>query len=446
MEMDRRVLEELKDPLIHMVRNCIDHGVEPPVERERLGKPPKARITIRAARLEGGRVEIAVSDDGAGVDRGKVRAAALKSGLLADGADEALEGQALLALIAESGLSTSPMITSLSGRGLGLAIVREKVERLGGTLAMDTAEGRGTTFRIVVPLGLATVRAVFVRAGGLTLAIPAAAVERVARIEEGSVLTVENRETLELAGEVLSLASLAAVLGLPQDDGANGRREGHAVVLAAGERKVAFAVEEVLFEREVLVKGLGPQLVRVRHVNGATVTPSGEVVPVLHPPRILESAGRAPAPTPRASAAPRDKARHLPRVLVAEDSITSRVLLRNILESAGFEVLVAVDGLDALTTLKTEPVALLVSDVDMPVMNGLDLTGRLKADPRFKDLPVILVTSLESREDRIRGMEAGADSYILKSDFDQKELVETVRRLARPAPGRGQASPGGKKP
>lgn len=428
VEMDRRVLEELKDALVHMVRNCIDHGVESPAERERLGKPPGARIAIRAARLEGDRVEITVSDDGAGVDRDKVKSAARSSGLLTEGADEALEGPALLKLIAESGLTTSPMITSLSGRGLGLAIVREKVERLGGALAMDTVEGRGTTFRIVVPVGLATMRAVFVAAGGQTFAIPAAAVERVARIEEGAVLTVENRETLESAGEVLSLHSLAFVLGLPRDDGSGGRREGHAVVLAGEQAKAAFAVEEVLAEREVLVKGLGPQLVRVRHVTGATVTPTGEVVPVLHPPQLLASAGRGPAPAPKATA-PKEKPRHQPRVLVAEDSITSRVLLRNILESAGFSVLVAVDGVDALTTLKTEPVALLVSDVDMPRMNGFDLTVRIRADAKLADLPVVLVTALDSREDRERGIDVGANAYIVKSSFDQSNLLEVVRRL-----------------
>ncbi len=429
VEIDRRILEEMKDPLIHLVRNCIGHGIEEPGERKRRQKPLRATITIAIAHREASTVEIAVSDDGAGMEAPAVREAAVRAGVLSSGDAASLGDREVLALAFESGVSTSSIITSVSGRGLGLAIVREKAERLGGTVSFETRPGAGTTVRVVLPLTLATFRGLFVRVGAHTLALPTASVERAMRVGAESITTVENRETVRLGAELLAVASLATALDVAADPGV--REDGVAVqlvVVVSGGKRIALRVDEILHEQEVLLKTLGPQLPRVRNVAGATVLPTGTIVPVLYVPDLLKSAVRAaqrPRSAGEAEAAPANEK----SILVVEDSITARALLRNILETAGFAVKVAVDGVDALTTLKTATVDLVVSDVDMPRMGGFDLTAKIRADKRLAELPVVLVTALESREDRERGIDVGANAYIVKSSFDQSNLLEVVRRL-----------------
>jgi two-component system chemotaxis sensor kinase CheA len=429
IEIDRRILEEMKDSLIHLVRNCIDHGIENPRERIQKGKPSGGTIGLAISRNNGDKVEIRISDDGAGVDADKVRAAALKLGVVPPEDVEKMDEQGVISLIFHSGMSTSPMITDLSGRGLGLTIVREKVEKLGGDIFVETEWDRGTSFRLVLPLALAAFRGVVVRAEEALFVFPSSHVERTARVRKDDIQTVENRETLRLNGEVVSLVRLSDALALPRKEPAGGPAEHrHAVVVRVLNQRLAFLVDEVIEDQEVLVKGLGRQLARVRNIAGAAVLGTGKVVPVLNVFDLVKSAaqvGTAPALPLAACEAPE---RRKP-VLVVEDSITARSLLKNILESAGYDVQTAVDGVDALTALKAGEFELVVSDVDMPRMNGFDLTARIRADKKLGDLPVVLVTALESREDRERGIDIGANAYIVKSSFDQSNLLETVRRL-----------------
>jgi two-component system chemotaxis sensor kinase CheA len=267
--------------------------------------------------------------------------------------------------------------------------------------------------------------------------LPTINVERAARVRKDEIGTVENRDTLHLAGQILSMVRLADALALPvhnkqprpgKEDADD--PEGHipVVVVASGEKRIAFQVDEVVDEQQVLVKGLGRQLSRVRNIAGATILGSGKVVPVLNIPDLMKSAvaasvaARAPADAGKAQARPE-------RILVAEDSITARTLLKNILETAGYQVATAVDGVDAFTQLRSGEFDLVVSDVDMPRMSGFDLTVRIREDKKLGDLPVVLVTALESREDRERGIDVGANAYIVKSSFDQSNLLEVVRRL-----------------
>jgi two-component system chemotaxis sensor kinase CheA len=428
--IDKRILEELKDPLIHLLRNCIDHGIETPEQRRRAGKPPRATITLEVSRVNGNQVEISVSDDGAGIDVEKVKEAAFKRGLVVPDTSEQLSESAALALVFEADVSTSPMITQVSGRGLGLAIVREKAEKLGGRVAIESRRGYGTTIRMTLPLTLATFRGVLIEAAQRLFIIPTAQVERATRFESQDVQTVEGRRTLALNGRAVALADLADVLQLPATRQKAERPKGTPVlILGAGEQRVAFAVDAVLDEREVLVKRLAKPLSRVRNIAGATVLASGHVAPILNVPDLLKSARIASAAllTP-ANAQPFAVAAR--RILVAEDSITSRVLLKGILESAGYIVKTAVDGIDAYTTLRAESFDLLVSDVEMPRMNGFDLTARIRADSTLAELPVVLVTALESREDRERGIDVGANAYLVKSSLDQSNLLQAVRRLA----------------
>lgn len=327
-------------------------------------------------------------------------------------------------MIFQSGFSTSQIITDISGRGLGLAIVQEKVERLGGIVAVESRPGAGATFCITLPLMLATFRGVLVRVGEHRFVIPALSVERVIRVAQQDIRTVENRATIPLGGQAVALVSLSDVLELP---GTGMAERVMVIVLNAGHRCVAFHVDEILGEQEVLVKTLGRQLARVRNVTGASVLGNGQVVAVLNVPDLLKSAVKPAAP--QSLAAKAHVVTEKQSILVVEDSITSRMLLKNILESAGYRVATAVDGVEGYTTLKTEKFDLIVSDVEMPRMDGMELTARVRADKQLCDLPVVLVTSLGSSAHRERGIEVGANAYIVKSDFDQSNLLEVIRRL-----------------
>ena len=430
IEIDKRVLEEMKDALIHILRNCVDHGVEKPDQRARLNKPRRATITIVASQVNGNKVEILVSDDGAGVDLEKLKEAAVRHGILAQADAQALSEAEAFELMFHSQVSTSQIITEISGRGLGMAIVRAKVEKLGGQVSVESKRGIGTTLRMVLPLKQARFRGILVETGGSVFVVPTVNVERVLHVSPREIQTVENRDTLSLEGRAVSLARLDAVLELPRktthgDDS----KAVVVVVLRSAEQRIAFAVDEVLHEEEVLVKPFKKPLARVRNIAGATVLGSGKAVPILNVADLMKSARKPAAAFAPAAVAGKDAKAEKRKLLVVEDSITSRMLLKNILESAGYQVKTAVDGVDAFTILREEHFELVVSDVEMPRMNGFDLTGRIRSDKRLAELPVILVTALESREERERGIDAGANAYIVKSNFEQSNLLDTVRRL-----------------
>lgn len=426
IEVDRRILDEMKDPLIHAIRNCIDHGIEAPHVRAQANKQAVGRISIAISPKGGSKVEILVADDGAGIDLDKVKAAVVKLGQLAPENAQALDEQAAAALIFESGLTTSPVITDISGRGLGLAILREKTEKLGGQISVETRRNAGTALRIVLPLALATFRGVLVQAGDRSFICPSLHVERVLRIRREHIKTVENRETIELDRKAVALVRLDDVLKLARKPSAAEQSDLLVVVLLRyADTRIGFAVDRIVSEQEFLVKSLGSQLARVANIAGATMVGDGQLIPVLNVADLMQSAGK----TGLAPAAARISPRERRSVLVVEDSITTRMLLKNILEASGWNVRTAVDGVDALTTLKTAPCDLVVSDVDMPRMNGFELTARIRADHKLAELPVVLVTALESHEDRERGIDAGANAYIVKSRFDQRKLIEVMNGL-----------------
>ena len=434
IEIDKRILEEMKDPLIHLMRNCIDHGIEKPEERIRMNKPRRGTIKLLFNAKDSRQVEIVVSDDGAGIALDRVRSAALKAGIISQEALDKFDPREALSLIFQSGISTSPIISDISGWGLGLAIMHDKVEKLGGVVSVDSQMNAGTSFHILLPMTLATFRGVPVRADGRVFILPAISVERVARFKRNEIRTVENRETIELDGKMLATVRLSYALGLTINKKKSASAKiaetdyMHIVVLSTANKRIAFQVDEVLGEQQVLVKGLGRQLSRVRNISGAVVMGNGEVVPVLNTADLLKSATQSVAEA-RQETYETETTAGAGRILVAEDSITSRTLLKNILESAGYEVATAVDGVDAFTQLRSGEFDLIVSDVDMPRMSGFELTVRIRDDKKLGELPVVLVTALESREDRERGIDVGANAYIVKSSFDQSNLLEVVKRL-----------------
>ena len=437
LEVDKRILEELKDPLIHMIRNSIDHGIGTPNERMFQNKPAKGKIEIAFNARENGQLEIIIADDGKGIDSKKVVESAIKSDFISKEAAEKLTRDEILNLIFYSGLSTSSIITDLSGRGLGLSIVREKVERLNGKVTLDSREKEGTKFRINLPMTMSAFRGILIQLNDNQYFLPSVNIERVLRLKPEEITTVENHETIRIEDNILSLVSLKDVLGLPErvkesrkrnnDDSLNTDHI-RIAVLISGESRIACQVDEILEEERVLVKGLGKLLKRVRNISGATILGNGKVVPVLHVPDLMKSALRTSGRL-KGKLTEEKVTEKASKLLVAEDSITSRTLLKNILETAGYLVVVAVDGVDAFTKAKSEEFDLIVSDVDMPRMNGFELTTKIRNSKKLAEIPVILVTSLDSREDKEHGIEVGADAYIIKSRFDQGNLLEVIKKL-----------------
>lgn len=429
IKVDKRILERIKDPLVHLLRNSIDHGIEKPATRLAKNKPVSGTISISISQVEGTKIEVLLSDDGSGIDLVRVLENTVNHGLISQEDAKVLDEQSVLNLIFQSGVSSSKIITDISGRGLGMAIVKEAVDKLGGSISIETGKDKGTVFRICLPLTLATFRGILVREFGQIFTLPTTSVERVLRIRKDEVRSVENRETVAVEGVPLSLVRLGTILGLdPLAAGAEEQNLMTVVILKSGQRSMAFAVDRLLNEQEILIKGLGKLLVRVRNIAGATVLGSGQVVLVLNVVDLMRSATRFAQTTSTVPLAAKAVAKRK-TALVVEDSITSRTLFKNILASAGFDVHTVVDGMEAWIVLQEKPFDIVISDVEMPRMNGFDLTAKIRGETRLAELPVILVTSLVSRQDRERGVDVGADAYIVKSSFDQSNLLEVVRRL-----------------
>ncbi|MDR3584005.1 MAG: response regulator [Desulfosporosinus sp.] len=429
IKVDKRILERIKDPLVHLVRNSIDHGIEKTDTRLANNKPVVGTISISISQVEGTKIQVLVADDGSGIDLVHVLRNAVKRGLVSEEGANVLDEQSALQLIFQSGVSSSDIITDISGRGLGMAIVKEAVDKLGGSISIETRKEKGTTFRICLPLTLATFRGIQVKEYGHIFTLPTSSVERVVRIRKDEVKSVENREIVAVEGVPLSLVRLGAVLELdPVADGAEERNLMTVVILKSGQSRMAFVVDRLLNEQEILIKGLGKQLVRVRNIAGATVLGSGQVVLVLNVVDLMRSAIRAAKTATTVPLVAKAEATRKV-VLVVEDSITSRTLFKNILASAGYNVHTVVDGMEAWGVLKEKPFDIVISDVEMPRMNGFDLTAKIRGETKLAELPVILVTSLISKQDRERGVDVGANAYIVKSNFDQSNLLEVVRRL-----------------
>lgn len=423
VELDKKVLETLKDPLLHLLRNAVSHGVEPPRVRAAASKPQAGTVSVEV-RQRGSEVRISVSDDGAGFDlQGLTRKA---GAALPENATE----RDILDLAFLPGISTAGEVTAISGRGVGLDVVRKQLEAIQGRIQIENRPGQGVTFDLLVPTSLAMTRGLLVRVGAERYVLPLLSVEKIITPED--VIEVGGRHMLRVDGTPLPLVTLASVLERPHaDDEAPASML--AVILGAAEQRLALLVDDVLTEQELAVKPLAAPLKRVRNVTGTAVLGSGEPIVVLNPGDLMRSARQARTLNVmlgrRTETTDAQDRAALVHILVVDDSITTRTLEKNILEAAGFRVTTATDGTEALKRLKDNVIDLVVSDVQMPHMDGIGLVTHLRASAEYADLPLILVTSLESREDRERGMVAGANAYIVKRGFDQAELLATIQRL-----------------
>jgi two-component system chemotaxis sensor kinase CheA len=415
VELDRHVLETVSDALLHLVRNAVDHGLELPDARAAKGKPREGTVTV-SAELSGELVRISVSDDGGGIDWPKVRQAARARGL-----GEARDAAALKELLFTPGLSASPQVTEVSGRGVGLDVVRSKVALLRGTVELvETAQG--TQFTLVVPVTLSRLRVLLLGEADRVYGVPSYGIARILRIDRAALGRVAGRQVIVAEGN-LPLTALASVLGVAGAAASSERL--NVVVLEWGGVREALEVAHIQEEREVTVHPLGERFAGTRQLLGAAFLPGGRIAPILDPLGLMQRAQRLTAAAPAAVA----EVRPAHRLLLADDSPTTRMLERIILESHGYEVLLAADGAEAWQLLQQEKVDLVVSDVEMPAMNGLELTQAIRASARLAGLPVVLVTGLASETDRQRGLEAGANGYVVKTAFDQKDLLEIIGQL-----------------
>lgn len=420
VEADRVVIDALRDPLLHLVRNAVAHGLESPDVRVRAGKPRQGHVRV-AAELAAGRLHVSVSDDGAGLD-----ASAIRRALRERRQPEPQTREELVDALLRGGFSTRTEATEISGRGVGLDIVRSALDSIGGAVSVDWTEGRGTTFLLECPPTPATLRAVLVRLGAYLFALPTAHVERLRRVQTTELRSAAGGTVLPDAGGPIRVLSLARLLGPPLEARSLDATALVAIV-NAGTRRAALVVDEVIDEDEIVMRPLSVEAGAVPHAAGAAILPSGRVAVVLGTPSLLAAGLRAgtaftPAPAP-------ERERRRQRVLVADDSITTRTLEQSVLESAGYQVITAVNGEEAWELLDREGADVLVADVEMPRMDGFALCRRVRSSERFRELPIVLVTGRETAEDRARGLDAGADAYIVKSSFDQADLLDTLDQL-----------------
>ena len=416
VQLDRVQVEGLRDIMVQLVRNAVAHGIEDPATRLAAGKPETGTILVEAT-AGGDSLRIQVRDDGAGLDVAWLeRIARERGGLTGDPRE-------MTRWIFEPGLSSASSVTELAGRGIGLDVVRQRVERLHGSIGVDWTAGAGTTFTVEVPITVATLRSLLVEAAGTVYAIPISSIERLIWVAASKVQRGNTREHIRVGDDWLVVAPLASILGNPSAL-ASARAPG--LVLAQAGRRVVIVADRILDALELAFEPLDPRLGRVRCVAGATTLPDGAVTLFLQAADLVDSVlGFAYAETFSASETslpPRS-------VLLADDSATTRALEANILRSAGYIVRTAVDGEDAWRLLAEAPSDIIVSDIDMPNLTGIELTERLRASPEHASIPIILVTARSSDSDRARGMQAGANAYLVKSSFDQSVLLQTIARL-----------------
>ena len=434
--VDRDILARLDAPLNHILRNALDHGVESPDRRRAAGKPAAASLRLEA-RHQAGMLEVRVRDDGSGIDPERIRTKVVERRLQSPDVARDLGRAELLEFLFLPGFSTASAVTEVSGRGVGLDVVHQTMRDLGGSVRVESEPGAGTTFVLSLPISLSVIRAALVRVAGETLAFPLARIERILRVSRSELHRMEGRLQFDLDGQAVGVLQAADLLGL--DDATDrGEEQVSLLVIGTGLERSGLLVDGFLGERDLVVRPVDERLGRVPGVSAAAIDDDGVPVLVMDVEDLLVSIRRGLAEgavrglSPAALAA---GARGKRRVLVADDSITVREVERQMLRRLGHEVDVAVDGVDAWNQLCAGRFDLLVTDVDMPRMNGIELVRTLRADPRFTHLPVAIVSYKDRPEDRAAGLEAGANAYLTKGSFQDQTFVRTITDLiGEPSP------------
>lgn len=422
--IDNRILAALKDPLVHLIRNSLDHGLESTEQRQKEGKPGKASLTLDVSEPEANMVQITITDDGRGIDVDKVIDAAVRSGKISQAV---ASNTSLINLISLPSVSTSQIVSEISGRGMGMSIVVERITSIGGRINLETQPGIGTTFIIQIPSTLASFKCLLLSVGSRLVAISISSIARVLLVKPDMVKVNEGRPGIFIDDKLTPVVRLAEVLAISNQRESQASSDHQLAILLKGKGTSAvFIVDEVVDQLQLVIKPLPLPLKTVRFVSGLASIGAGRVVPILNSVDLILAARSGDYSEIKSESKPDKKAQY--KVLVVDDALTARILMKNIIGSAGYQVKTATDGMEALSLLKLESFDLVISDVEMPKMNGFELTAAIRKEisPR---LPIIIVTSRDKKEDREKGVQAGANAYFVKSSFDQANLLDVVKRF-----------------
>lgn len=425
--VDKKILEEIKSPLMHILRNSVDHGIEMPGQREAKGKNPTGTITLSARHLEN-TILIEISDDGKGIRIDELKRKVLEKNLITPEELQNMNEEQITNIIFWPGFSTGEFTTDISGRGVGLDVVYTKINELNGKVSVRSTPGKGVKFSIQIPVAMATIKSFLVRVKNQTFALPTSSIKTTLLIKPSDIFYKGGRETIVFDNQTIGLHKLSQILEIPDEP--IEQKKIIVIVIESEGTSVGIIVDKLIGDQEILHKNFTPPLIRVRNIAGLTVLGSGELCLILNINEIVKSALIISGSRTRSTPVKKEKKQtQAAKILVVDDSVTTRILEKNILKAAGYDVSVSTNGLEALTQIHSEKFDLIVSDIEMPEMNGFELTRKIREDKNLNKMPIILVTSLVSEKDRNKGLEAGANEYINKSSFDQEELLLTVKKL-----------------
>ncbi len=423
--LDKKIIEKLNSPLIHILRNSIDHGIESPEERLAQGKPQNGRIDICASQ-KSGHITINIADDGKGLQLEKLKQRAIQRGILSEEEAQTLGEVELTNLVFLPRVSTSEMITDISGRGIGMDIVKVNIELLKGSVTLATTPGKGTSCTLTLPVTLSTIRSLLISSRHTVFAIPINAIEETLQVSPHDYIQVVGQNAVRLRNQIIYIVELGDILGL---QGAPPRHTEHRFLLIARiqGKRIGLMVDDILDEQDMVVKQLPAHIRKAKMIAGVTISSQNAIILILHIPEILERIKGLTKDLHDSPVPGEDE--KLPRILVVDDSVNTGEIEKRILETSGYRVDVACDGVDALEKLEQTAYDLIITDVEMPGMDGFTLTERLRHTPKYRDIPIVIVTSLERESDKKRGLQVGANAYITKDHFEERSLLETVESL-----------------
>jgi two-component system, chemotaxis family, sensor kinase CheA len=421
-EMDKRVIEKIGDPLLHMIRNSVDHGIEKPEDREKKGKPRKGTLKVSAG-YEGGNVHIEISDDGGGIPIESIKEKAIQRNLRPKEELSSMSDAEIANLIFEPGFSTSAIITDISGRGVGMDVVKGNiVEQLKGSIQTQTTPDKGTCFTIRVPLTLTVMRILLFSVSQTIFGFPISSIREIIRIQKNEIIEVVNKKAIRLREQIIPVTDLKKIIKLPESEE---REDAIVLLLAMGNEMIGVMIDSLISEEEMEVKPLPSHMRNSDLASGATITGKGDVVILLHAPKIMEKSKMIQEGKQVSRPVKKEKQ----RILVVEDSLSTREIEKSILESYGYKVDIASDGIEGLEKTQKVKYDLVLSDIEMPRLDGFSLVEKLRSTEDYKHIPIIIVSSRDREEDKRRGIEVGADAYIIKGNFDQSNLIATVQSL-----------------
>lgn len=426
IELDKKMIDKLGDPLVHMLRNSVDHGIESPQDRLKAGKHETGKIKLSAS-YDAGSILIELSDDGGGIPLDKIKEKALRKKMFSEEEFDGMSESALIDLIFHPGFSTSAIITDVSGRGVGMDVVKRNIiEDLRGSLKVHTENGKGTTFQIRLPMTLAIMRILLVTVKDIVFAIAAHYVSEIIRVPKSDLISVVDKKAVRLRNEFIPVAHMEALLGLPS--GKRSEKDNFLIIIVCvGSEKIGFVIDSLLDEVDMVIKSLPAHMKNIQLVSGVSISGRNEIINVLHIPALIEAAKKIREEKLSKSTASEE--RGAISILVVDDSLNTREIEKSILEAYGYRVELAGDGMEGFQKTRDFKYDLVITDVEMPRLDGFSLTEKLRNDETYRNTPIIIVTSREKEEDKRRGIMVGADAYIIKGAFDQTNLLETVQNL-----------------